>query len=329
MDMKKTVLAILMLCAAVVAQAQVSESGNWYDGDLCYSAKNMAGGKVLMNATAEGEELEFMLVPVAGKKDTYTVADGPNDYLNLFENIATVRHQKRDGLDALCFYDSDNLLQTVMSNETEWDAQKLNIARFKEQIVGKYEQKGGPSELIIEWDKIIDNSVPANYEVETFNGLVMGYITVVPDDAKRNHRLQGTWEIVFTLDGLVLYSLTLNEDYGAGFWQRDGVNQIEFHKSSPDESRFAYAGAILLNDRRFRWMSGSTLRIMRNEIMARHGYRFQSKDLQEYFSSMPWYKPAASNDEVKLSFIERLNVELIKAVENDPYHDDYVTEPQQ
>ena len=325
--MKKTVLAILMLCAAVVAQAQVSESGNWYDGDLCYSAKNMAGGKVLMNATAEGEELEFMLVPVAGKKDTYTVADGPNDYLNLFENIATVRHQKREGLDVLCFYDSKNLLQTVMSNETEWDAQKLNIARFKEQLIGEFEQKGSPSELIIEWDKIIDNSVPANYEVETFNGLVMGYITVVPDDAKRGHRLQGTWEIVSTLDGFILCGLTFNDD--SGWWEHDGVNYIEYYKSNPDVPRFAYTSTTLLNDKQFRKMKKSTLRIMRNEIMARHGYRFQSKDLQEYFSSMPWYKPAASNDEVKLNFIERLNVELIKAVENDPYHDDYVTEPQQ
>ena len=327
MDMKKTVLAILMLCAAVVAQAQVSESGNWYDGDLCYSAKNMAGGKVLMNATAEGEELEFMLVPVAGKKDTYTVADGPNDYLNLFENIATVRHQKREGLDVLCFYDSKNLLQTVMSNETEWDAQKLNIARFKEQLNGEFEQKGSHSELIIEWDKIIDNSVPANYEVETFNGLVMGYITVVPDDAKRGHRLQGTWEIVSTLDGFILCGLTFNDD--SGWWEHDGVNYCEFYKSNPDVPRFAYTSTTLLNDKQFRKMKKSTLRIMRNEIMARHGYRFQSKDLQEYFSSMPWYKPAASNDEVKLNFIERLNVELIKAVENDPNHDDYVTEPQQ
>ena len=316
-----------MLCAAVVAQAQVSENGNWYDGDLCYSAKNMAGGKVLMNATAEGEELEFMLVPVAGKKDTYTVADGPNDYLNLHSDIATVRHKQKEGWDVLCFYDSNNLLQTVMSNETEWDSQKLNIARFKEQLIGGFEQKGSPSELIIDWDKVIDNSVPASYEVETFNGLVMGYITVVPDDAKRGHRLQGTWEIVSTLDGFILCGLTFNDD--SGWWEHDGVNYIEYYKSNPDVPRFAYTSTTLLNDKQFRKMKKSTLRIMRNEIMARHGYRFQSKDLQEYFSSMPWYKPAASNDEVKLSFIEQLNVELIKAVENDPNHDDYVTEPQQ
>jgi hypothetical protein len=49
--------------------------------------------------------------------------------------------------------------------------------------------------------------------------------------------------------------------------------------------------------------------------VARHGYRFQSKDLQEYFDKQPWYKPAASNASVKLSLVEQLNVDLIKSVE--------------
>jgi hypothetical protein len=55
---------------------------------------------------------------------------------------------------------------------------------------------------------------------------------------------------------------------------------------------------------------------MRNAILARHGYRFQSKDLQEYFTNEPWYKPAASNVGIRLSFIEQLNVELIKQMED-------------
>ena len=54
---------------------------------------------------------------------------------------------------------------------------------------------------------------------------------------------------------------------------------------------------------------------MRNEILAVHGYRFQSEDLQDYFSKQFWYQPAASNDDIKPSLIERLNIELIKAEE--------------
>ncbi|MBR5018490.1 MAG: YARHG domain-containing protein [Bacteroidales bacterium] len=59
----------------------------------------------------------------------------------------------------------------------------------------------------------------------------------------------------------------------------------------------------------------SELRLMRNEILARHGYKFQSKDLQEYFGKQPWYAPISNNQDVQLNFIERTNIDLIKALE--------------
>lgn len=58
------------------------------------------------------------------------------------------------------------------------------------------------------------------------------------------------------------------------------------------------------------------LRLMRNTIYARHGYMFQSADLQEYFSQFDWYEPrlnvVTEND---MSEIERKNVALIKRFE--------------
>lgn len=57
------------------------------------------------------------------------------------------------------------------------------------------------------------------------------------------------------------------------------------------------------------------LRMMRNEILARHGWVFQSKDLKDYFSSQPWYQPLGNNNNVKISTIERTNVELIRSEE--------------
>lgn len=62
-------------------------------------------------------------------------------------------------------------------------------------------------------------------------------------------------------------------------------------------------------------ISREQLRLMRNEILARHGYVFQSKDLRDYFSKKWWYKPAANNNAVKLNIIEQTNVELIKSEE--------------
>ncbi|MBR4921303.1 MAG: YARHG domain-containing protein [Prevotella sp.] len=57
------------------------------------------------------------------------------------------------------------------------------------------------------------------------------------------------------------------------------------------------------------------LRLMRNEILARHGYTFRSKDLRDYFSKKWWYKPSTNNAAIKLNVIEQTNVELIKSEE--------------
>jgi hypothetical protein len=57
------------------------------------------------------------------------------------------------------------------------------------------------------------------------------------------------------------------------------------------------------------------LRLMRNAILARHGYTFKSKDLRDYFSKKSWYKPGTNNAAIKLNVIEQTNVELIKSEE--------------
>lgn len=63
-------------------------------------------------------------------------------------------------------------------------------------------------------------------------------------------------------------------------------------------------------------LSKFQLRLLRNEIYARHGYVFQSKELNDYFSKKSWYKPDPSIREIKLSEIEQTNIDLIKSYEN-------------
>ncbi|MFC4805256.1 YARHG domain-containing protein [Filifactor villosus] len=67
-------------------------------------------------------------------------------------------------------------------------------------------------------------------------------------------------------------------------------------------------------------LSKEQLRIARNEIYARHGRKFKDEALQDYFNSQEWYMPLIEADEfdkmVKLSDVERKNLDLIKSVEN-------------
>jgi hypothetical protein len=60
------------------------------------------------------------------------------------------------------------------------------------------------------------------------------------------------------------------------------------------------------------------LRIMRNEVYARHGYIFQSDDLRDYFGAMPWYQPQTADADTvwqRMSDLERANVQAIKDAE--------------
>lgn len=62
-------------------------------------------------------------------------------------------------------------------------------------------------------------------------------------------------------------------------------------------------------------LSKPQLRILRNEIYARHGYIFKSADLKAYFSKYPWYKPLYGDVTSKMSGIEKYNAAFIKKYE--------------
>jgi len=58
-----------------------------------------------------------------------------------------------------------------------------------------------------------------------------------------------------------------------------------------------------------------TLGIARNEIFARKGYVFESKELSEYFNRKKWYSPIYDNESIKLNKIEEYNISYIKYFE--------------
>jgi hypothetical protein len=57
----------------------------------------------------------------------------------------------------------------------------------------------------------------------------------------------------------------------------------------------------------------SSLKIARNEIYARHGFAFKTKDMQDHFAKCPWY--ARTTAPVVLSPTEAANVETIRKAE--------------
>jgi len=82
-----------------------------------------------------------------------------------------------------------------------------------------------------------------------------------------------------------------------------------------DKGRYVFASERLLTKDDIAGLSYSDLRIMRNEIFARHGYIFKTKDMQEYFNAQSWYIPRFSDVSDQLNEIEKKNVAFIKSYE--------------
>lgn len=79
--------------------------------------------------------------------------------------------------------------------------------------------------------------------------------------------------------------------------------------------RFPQASERLLTEADVRGVTEADLKLMRNEILARHGQIFRSDDLRTYFESQRWYQPITQSVNAALTDIEQKNIILIKSAE--------------
>lgn len=82
----------------------------------------------------------------------------------------------------------------------------------------------------------------------------------------------------------------------------------------------------LISPEMLRGLSLNELRLLRNEIYARHGRQFQAPWLSQHFFSQPWYQPDENFKDEQLSGPDKQNVETIVAYEN-KIHDELGSRP--
>ena len=72
----------------------------------------------------------------------------------------------------------------------------------------------------------------------------------------------------------------------------------------------------MISERMLNGLSLHELRLLRNEIYARHGRMFRAEWLQQYFYFQPWYNPDENFKDEELSGNDKVNVETIVKFEN-------------
>jgi len=116
-----------------------------------------------------------------------------------------------------------------------------------------------------------------------------------------------------------LYNAKLVEEegYPEPFYQKDKLahklKNLAFEDSNVEF--FPYTSSSILNIDDLNLLSKEMLRIMRNEIYARHNREFKSEDLKALFEKRKGYKANPNFKESELNPIEVLNVGLIQSAE--------------
>ena len=315
----KKYLLLLLLCVAsanLMAQSIPSDS-KWYDGWNNYVASDWDEGSVLMQVIAEGEKLEFILVPVEGEEDCFILEKSPDaDAVLSYPVGLVVKRARGDGLEVLCLFDGNDRLVGVMS-KTRMPARVVSALNMNTRLKGSYKVDSTGDSIVIDDGVGLFNGKKVYFKMDSFNDMATGVLKI-----DTGSPLEGSWEFVPTLSGFKVYPGSFGQN---ATFRRTGEPFI-LVDADPGSGRFEFASKILLDNACLKSYKKSTLRLMRSEILARHGYVFEDEDLKEYFRKQPWYKPAQSNEGIELSFIEKLNVGLIENAESDPDHDTYVDE---
>jgi hypothetical protein len=82
----------------------------------------------------------------------------------------------------------------------------------------------------------------------------------------------------------------------------------------------------LISDAMLRGLSLHELRLLRNEIYARHGRIFKTGWIQQYFAGQPWYDPKEDFKDEDISGPDKTNIETIVKYEN-KLHDSISNKP--
>jgi hypothetical protein len=101
------------------------------------------------------------------------------------------------------------------------------------------------------------------------------------------------------------------------------INSLKIKKKANNNSSYFAKGAGIFPEGSQRYLSyadieylsSRDLKIMRNEIFARHGYIFKTSDMIQHFSEQSWYRPLNNDVTAYLSKIEKENVNFIKQYE--------------
>jgi hypothetical protein len=187
-------------------------------------------------------------------------------------------------------------------------------------IVGTYVGAFGPHKMTLSIEKIVGRSILGYSIVATNERAFSGSWQKVPEgiafvvNEPGDHPEDGSFTMTFNEQTQTLIGRWDGKDKSKG--SAELVLKARKFKYDPKAGTYPKTSTKLLKVAEVENMRPAELRLMRNEIYARHGYAFIIEDMQKHFATVDWYMPVALDVTTKLTDIETKNAALIKRYEN-------------
>lgn len=324
--MKTKYISIFVLLFALCynSSAQVWQDMRWIDGSETLFAEKLNNSQVLLVGASYNDAGYGYLFNV--KKigaESYDLK-GTNNYLNVPKakddipyaiitsgnfNGEGLNWKRKEvaGMDLILKYENNQL--TSIFEESSLNLKEYAQDHIMQVIEGNYTDAKG-----VKWNFMTDGTCifagkKANYTIEDRFDVPSFIIRV----NRKNYFLD------ITADGMLIYEAVFPNSSS-----EDVIDNAEAIRGSLTASlsiskntyRWSFTSAYPCSSYVLELLDKDVLRLMRNEIYARYGWRFKDAGLNDYFKAFKWYKPAASNSSIKLTEKELLNVSLLTYYEN-------------
>lgn len=315
--MKKFMLIALLLATLPLFGQGIADGSSWFDGTAQYQAEVRAGGAIVYFSGGTPHEGGFEFTIERKSQGRYVLI--PSRQAEDFTPVGPfgwkVELTEIDGERVLVVRNPQGrathvLTQTTLSCTENMERDDVSILEgsYSTEQVG-FLGHGCTHRLDADGCKMGNGDTYGAYEFMKEYDMPVNVVS-------KSGRL---WMLVPTVLGMNVYPARPSDDEG---YEKAG-EAVHVYWSEPMSGRFIIASRRLLNAGILGHYSREALRLMRNEILARHGYKFQSEELSDYFLKQSWYSPLPGNDNITLSDVETLNISLIQSEEARPDDERY------
>ena len=334
--MKNTTALLLFLIVAGLSQCQTTLQGTyWHNGD-CFTLINSETDTTVVTFTAnlhEGAD------GIPWKKTANPdLLMRPNQIGNAWTDTIiyyhdSIVHKTIEGQEALLIYGRERTLEDILlryegRSTNKWYGQSHGFdsvleSNIRRRIMGTYYDRERMQAWNVTEDSILIYSLSSlpdqpssNYAYTIHWGETDspdGFLTL-SDGRNLCYRL--------TADGLDIYNGISHIEHEDFEWFSQGDLLCHLNKTdldNPVPGRWPEASTTLLTRGYLEPYSTDVLRLIRNEIYARHGHSFKDKQLTEFYRKEGlWYSTALLlQNPAELTETEKLNVQLILAIEKE------------